>query len=241
MVDNGGNETVAATETADTPARGETSQSDGGALGRGLGLSAGAAILFLLLRLMAVSGWDWDTAFRIADVVDFGDSIPIVFGTLFAQPLYTGILIMWLLPLTVLRLVFPLQGRRFGTVSDILLLAVLLACGISLTRSHHEWWLLVGAALIAAAMVSARLSPHGGAIRRGAIAVLGSIGPTAIAGALVLATVVSTPWTPLEIIETETETINGYVIKVESGYLRVLVDDPREMIIIMGNEVVSRT
>lgn len=57
----------------------------GGTMGRDVGLSAGAAVLFLLLRVMAVSHWDWSTAFALADVVDFGDAVTIIFGTLFAE------------------------------------------------------------------------------------------------------------------------------------------------------------
>lgn len=207
----------------------------------GLGLSAGAAVLFLLLRMMAVARWDWNTAFQIADVVDFGDSLAIAFGTLFAQPLYSGILIMGLLPLVVLRLIFPVRKRTLGFIPDAMLLAVLLACTVTLIRSYGEWWLPAGSAVIAALLIGARLSPRRSVLRRAATTLLRSIGGIAVAGALALAGLVSSPWTPLEQIETDQGTIQGYVIKVESGYLRVLTDDPREMIILMGDDVISRT
>src|SRR5699024_3155709 len=69
-------------------------------------------VIFLLLRRMAVTHWNWTTVFQIGDIINFNDAISIVFGTRFAEPMYTGLIIMVLLPLTILRVVWPMSSDR---------------------------------------------------------------------------------------------------------------------------------
>src|SRR5699024_11544451 len=103
------------------------------------------------------------------------------------------------------------------------------------------WWLLAGAVIIGLLVVAGRLLWRRGygytiiswVLRR--TAVIAGI------GGLLLATVVTDPWMPLEYIETTSETIEGYTLKVDPDYLNVLNEDEREVEIIMGDDVVSRT
>src|SRR5699024_4952957 len=69
------------------------------------------ADIFLLLRLMAVSHWNWKAVYQIDDIINFNDAISIVFGKLFADPMYSGLIIMVLLPLTILRVVWPMSSH----------------------------------------------------------------------------------------------------------------------------------
>src|SRR5699024_9408400 len=94
------------------------------------------AVIFLLLRLMAVSHWNWQTVFQIGDLINFNDAISIVFGTPFAEPMYTGLVIMVLLPLTTLRVVWPMSSDRppVDLVVGILLLVAIFPCPIAMVR-----------------------------------------------------------------------------------------------------------
>lgn len=201
------------------------------------------AVIFLLLRLMAVSHWDWKTAFHIVDIINFNDAITIVFGTLFAEPLYTAVIIMVLLPLTVLGTVWSLTSDEsvMDTAGTGLFAVALTTCTIGLGLTYQYWWLIVGSAALGAGIVVVRLLWRRGLgyrfigwiLRRTAL--IGSI------GALMLATVVADPWAPLEHIETTSGGVDGYTLKVDSGYLNVLTEEDREIVIIMGNDVLSRT
>ncbi|QUL79653.1 hypothetical protein [Brevibacterium sp. SMBL_HHYL_HB1] len=62
----------------------------------------------------------------------------------------------------------------------------------------------------------------------------------AIIAALAMSTLIDTPWMLHEQIETDQETLDGYVIETPSGFLKVLVDDPREVRILNSSDVVSR-
>jgi hypothetical protein len=207
----------------------------------GAGLSAGAAVLFLLLRLMAVSHWNWHTAFNVADVVDFSDAVSIVYGTLFAEPVYTSILVMWLLPLVAVRLIWPPQRPQISVPSSVMLLVAVLSCAVALVITYREWWLVLGAVLVGAALVAARLVWRHGVVHDGVVRVMRSTRITAAVGALILSAVVTVPWTPLEHVHTKSGVIDGYVMKVESGYLRVLTKNHRHLEIIARDDVTGRT
>lgn len=201
------------------------------------------AVLFLLLRLMAVSHWNWKTVFQIGDIINFNDAISIVFGTLFAEPMYTGFIIMLLLPLTVVRMILPVGAGRsqLDLAGGILLLVAIFTCAIALVLTYGYWWLVAGSCIIGLLVIAGRLLWQRGygyafiswILRR--TAVLAGI------GGLLLATVVTDPWMPLEHIETTSGTIEGYTLRVDSGYLNVLTEEEREVEIVMGEDVVSRT
>ncbi|MFI5803333.1 hypothetical protein [Streptomyces sp. NPDC051561] len=78
-----------------------------GAQGRGWsGLTlTTAAFLFLLLRLFAVSGYQWHTAFAVLHTLDLEDSIGIVLGTVMADSTVAAVLLAVLLPAFLFRVV----------------------------------------------------------------------------------------------------------------------------------------
>ena len=219
----------------------DTGEPEGrGAVTLTAGLSAGAAALFLLLRLLAVSRWDWRTAFGVVDVVGFGDAVGIVFGTLFAEPVYTGILLVWLLPATALGVFWPVQRQRQRMLSDVLLLAAFTACTVSLALTYREWWLPAGAVAVAAVLCVARLLGRHGRVRRALVLALRGVRVASVFSMLMLAAIVTVPWTPLEQIRTDHGELDGYVLKVESGYLRVLTEPDRQLVTIPQGVVRSR-
>ena len=74
-------------------------QADGGSSKTGLVVdtTAGAATLFLLLRVLAVSEWNWNTAAIVAESFNFSDILPVAPGTMFARPMLTGAIIAMIL------------------------------------------------------------------------------------------------------------------------------------------------
>ncbi|MFF0742427.1 hypothetical protein ACFYVL_18705 [Streptomyces sp. NPDC004111] len=64
-----------------------------------------AAFLFLLLRLFAVSGYQWHTAFAVLHTLDLEDSIGIVLGTVMADSVVAAVLLAVLLPAFLFRVV----------------------------------------------------------------------------------------------------------------------------------------
>lgn len=211
------------------------------ALSVGAGATAGVAALFLVLRLLAVSDWDWSTTAAVADTVDFSDVIPIVLGTLLAEPGLTGILLAVMLPVTVGALIWPSRatgGNR--TLTGMILPAVLVAATVTWMNTYRQWWLPVVAVLIGVVFVVLRLAVHHGIAHDVSVTLTRRIGVVGVIGVLVMATVVSTPWMEHERFTTADGTMTGYVLNVESGYVRVLTED-RDVVILDSDEIRKRT
>ena len=207
---------------------------------RNVGASAGAAAAFLLLRIFAVSGWDWHTASEVADTVDFGAALSIALGTLFAEPETTSLLLMVLFPLIVVDFVWPPAGRDRWSVPVLLLIAVFGSVAISLVLTMRDWWFPIGAIVIATVLVCVRLLWRPGAALDAVLKPIRSVGMITIAGILLLATTVTTPWPPHERIETTNGIVDGYVLQTPSGFLKVLIADTREVVILRSSDVISR-
>ncbi|WP_433547770.1 hypothetical protein ACQPZG_23900 [Streptomyces sp. CA-294286] len=86
----------------------------------GLTLTTGA-FLFLLLRLFAVSDYQWHTAFAVLHTLDLEDSIGIVLGTVMADSVAAAVLLSVLLPAFLFRVLGGLvlaarlrRGQRSG-------------------------------------------------------------------------------------------------------------------------------
>ena len=224
--------------SADAPGPESSGESEG--VGRTFVLtSVGAAVLFLLLRVLAVSGWDWHTAFALTHTVDFDDAISIALGTLMANEVATGVLLIWLLPVSVIGALWPFGGGR-RTSSALLLAATMVAATVALVSTEHAWWVLTGAAVIAVLVILARLFWHHGPVHRATEIAVRRIGLTALLAALVLAALVRTPWVPLERIETGDDVVLGYVVDSEPGFHKVLTEDERELLIVSDAEVDHR-
>lgn len=201
--------------------------------------SVGAAALFLLLRVLAVSNWNWHTAFAVTHTVNFDDAIGIVLGTLMANEAATGALLILLLPASVIFALWPLGGER-PSASGILLAATVIASAAALVSTAHAWWVLVGAGVVAVALVLVRLFWHHGPVYRAVTFIARRIGAIALLAALLLAAVVRTPWVPLERIELADETVTGYVMASDPGFLKILTADERELLIVADTDVEHR-
>jgi len=217
-----------------------TQQTGKAGTAKAAGLTAGGAALFLLLRMFAVSNWDWHTAAEALGTIDFGNVIPVGFGTLVAAPAITAIIIVWLLPLAVLNALWPTRLGANYRLSQLMIAIALSVAFIALVKTFAWWWLVIAAVVVAGLVTGARLMWRRGAGRTIVRGILHHAGITAVVAILILAAVVRTPWTPKEEITTTDGVVTGYVLKVESGYLQVLTSGDRKMEIIVGSDVVAR-
>ncbi len=204
------------------------------------GLTAGVAGLFLLLRLLAVSAWDWETASEVLETINVDDSISILFGTLFAVPVVAGILVSVLLPLAAFDLI-RLRARSGSVLGQMLLVVVLVVTAIALLKTFGYLW-LPAATLIVFGLIAVhervRRTPGERDIL---LIVVKRVGAMALVALLVLAAAVRTPWTPEEKITTKSGVMTGYVLSAEPGFLKVLTADTRELVIVPSGDVGSRT
>lgn len=223
----------------DTTATGAAGGSANDASGRAWGVGVGSTVWvfsFLILRIFAVSGYSWETAFLVSTTIGLNDGLAILFGSLMAGHLLVAILLVFVLPLMVAALLWGPRDRRLvmlltSTVSLVML--------VTITASFRSWWLPVatGTVLTFSALIR-RVSPEN-LVRRvwGVVVVRASV--VAGAAVLVIAAFLQTPWVPYEQIETTSGTIGGYVMSVDSGYLNVLTDE-HEFVILISSDVISR-
>lgn len=192
--------------------------------------------VFLILRIFAVSGYDWDTAFVVSTTLSLDDGLALMFGSLMAGYLLTAVLVIAVVPLLIGALLWgPRQDRPMVMLLTTIALVVLLA----LTVSFDLWWLPLSVAAVFASIALIRLLPKQNFLRRASIRVLGRVGSVAAVAVLIVAAFVSTPWVPHEKIETIDGTVTGYVLSVDPGYLNVLTDE-REFVILLSADVRSR-
>ena len=104
----------------------------------GAGQLAAWGFSFLLLRVFAVSGYDWDTAFLVSTTLGLDDGFALVLGSLMAGETLTAVLLLVVLPLLVAAYLWGPREHR----PVVLLLAVLgLVTMTALTASTGSWWL----------------------------------------------------------------------------------------------------
>ncbi len=198
--------------------------------------AAAWAFVFLILRVFAVSGYDWRTAFAVSTTLGLDDGLGLVFGSLMAGHLLTSLLLMSVVPLLVAAYLWgPSEHRPVVMLLSTLALVVLAA----LTATFHTWWLPVGTAVLLGVFWLVRRLPGQSRLRRLSMAALPQVGWIAGVAVLLVAAFVQTPWVPMERIETIDGTFNGYVLSVDSGFLNVLTDDQQFVIVISG-DVLSR-
>ncbi|GEE02496.1 hypothetical protein nbrc107696_29420 [Gordonia spumicola] len=224
---------------ADTP-RDERDAQDRPDVSVRLGTTAAVVVLFLVLRLLAVAHWDWHVVAAIADTFDFSDAFPIAFGTVVGQPLLTGILIAVLLPLVLMRVLWPMDKHRGTiTVSSVLGSVTLITMAISMTVTFGNPWTVVGAAAVGAAVIGMRLWWRTGVVHDTLLRLSRRVGVLTATGLLILAAVNDVPWMGEERIHTDTGVVEGYVLDAQPGFLHVLTHD-REVVIIPDADVHSR-
>ena len=202
----------------------------------GAGQLAAWGFSFLLLRVFAVSGYDWDTAFLVSTTLGLDDGLVLLVGSLMASYQLTAVLLACLVPLLVAAAVWGVGRHRVVMTAFAALGLALLA---SLTVSHRLWWLPVTTTLVLAAFVLVRRLPPTNWARRTLTRALARVGLMVGAATLLVAVFVQTPWLPQERIQTTHGTITGYVLSVDSGYLNVLTED-HEFKILLSGDVTER-
>lgn len=230
MTDNPNNQTPDANTAPDEPAR---------AWSKGLSLT-GAALLFMVLRLLAVSHYDWRRASSIAGTIGLDDASRIVLGTLLADPTVTGIMLAILVPISLSHQ-YRLGKPSADNAGNLAMLIVVSLFAAVLLITYHLWLMLAIAAALSAALLALQIKGHRDAQgRRFALFIAHRTGLLMILAALVVAAIVHVPWMPLERIETRTGTVTGYVMQNPPGFLKVLTDKDREILIINIGDVRSR-
>lgn len=194
------------------------------------------AFAFLILRIFAVSSYDWDTAFLVSTTIGLDDGLSLLFGSFMAGHLVVSIVIVFVLPLLVATYLWDADGQRpMVVLPGAFGLAILAA----LTVSFGEWWLPLATAAVFALLALLHKRSTQRRARKIVSAVAGRIGGLAGLAGLLIAMLIPTPWVPKERIEMTDGVVLGYVLSVDSGYLNVLTDDGEFVILISGN-VISR-
>ncbi len=192
--------------------------------------------VFLILRVFAVSGYDWETAFAVSTTLGLEDGLALLFGSLMGGHLLTSILLACILPLLIAAYLWGPSGRR-PTVMLLTTLGLVILVG--LVVSFHSWWLPLAAATVLGLLALTRGLPPHNRLRDAATATMARVGWVVGLGVLLVAAFVQTPWVPQEQIRTTDGTIVGYVLSVDSGYLNVLTDE-RTFLILPSSNILSR-
>ena len=198
--------------------------------------AAAWAFAFLVVRLFAISGYNWDTAFLVSTTLGLEDGLRILFGSFMTARLVVAPLLVTLLPLLIAAFLWSPTARR-PTV--VLLAGLALTTLTSLTLSYRAWWLLPATAAVFGVLVLIHRRQAGAPLRRLLAATIERIGWVVAIGALGVALATQTPWVPRERIETTNGRITGYVMSVDPGYLNVLTDD-HNFVIVLTSDVISR-
>lgn len=194
------------------------------------------AFAFLVLRIFAVSGYSWDTAFWVSTTLGVGDGLLLVLGSLMAGHVLVAVLLMGVLPLLIAAY---LWGPRIHRPVVLLAGSLATVALVALTMSFSAWWLPVATAAIFGAFALVHRMARERRLRRVVMKVMVRAGAVTAGAVLVAAAVVQTPWVPLEHIETTDGEVAGYVLSVDSGYLNVLTED-QDFVVLMTSDVVAR-
>lgn len=198
--------------------------------------TAAWVFVFLLLRIMAVSGYDWNTAFAVSTTLSLSDGVALVVGTLMAGHLLVAILLIGVLPLLVATYLWSARRHHAVVLLSTILATVTL---IALTVSFRFLWLPLATAAVFGTFALIRILPQKSRLRRVFSMTMASVGWVAGVAVLLIAALVQTPWVPQEEINTTNGTIVGYVLSVDSGFMNVLNDD-HKFVILNSGDVISR-
>ena len=192
--------------------------------------------VFLILRIFAVSGYDWNTAFAVSTTLSPSDALALVFGSLMAGHVLVQILLVVVLPLLIATFLWSSLGHR----ATVLLATTLgLVTLIALTVSFKIWWLPVASAAVFGLFALAHRLSVKHWLRRMFSVAMASVGAVAAVAVLLVAAFIQTPWVPQEHIQTTHGTLIGYVLSVDAGYLNVLTEE-HEFVILNTSDVLSR-
>ncbi len=198
--------------------------------------AAAWGFIFLVLRIMAVSGYGWNTAFLVSTTLSVSDSLALLVGTLMAGYLLVAILLIGVLPLLVATYLWSARKHQAVVLLSIILSTVTL---VALTSSFDLWWLPLAAAVLFGMFALIRILPKESRVRRAFSRAMASVGWVAGVSVLLIAALVQTPWVPQETIETTDGTVVGYVLSVDPGFLNVLTED-HQFVILNSDDVLTR-
>ncbi|MCA2209903.1 hypothetical protein [Nocardia rosealba] len=206
------------------------------------GLSAtSVAALFLLLRVFAVTDYDWNAAFSLAGTLGLDDVVIMVLGTLMASPVLGGIALAILLPEALIHQI-RLGRPRWTNAGNLIWLLIVALFTAALLWTYRMWWVLVASALLAVVLYillrAGKRDPEGSRMAHWFVSSSALIVTLA---ALVLAATVQVPWVSLEEIATKNGVVRGYVVENPPGYLKVLLEREREIVIVDTADVTGRT
>ncbi|MDO5744561.1 MAG: hypothetical protein Q4P23_08825, partial [Micrococcaceae bacterium] len=217
---------------AEAPDFGENAQR----LASAVASPAAWAFIWLILRIFAVSGYDWNTAFAVSTTLSPSDGLALLFGSLMAGHIVVAILLIVVLPLLIATYAWSPRGHRPMVMLATTLGVVTL---VALTVSFREWWLPVASAAVFGVFALIHILSPKNPVRRVFMATMSRIGWVSGIAFVLVAAVVQTPWVPQERIETTDGTITAYVLSVDSGYLNILTEDHKFEILI-SSDVISR-
>lgn len=198
--------------------------------------AAAVGFVFLILRIFAVSGYDWNTAFAVSTTLSLSDGLALVFGSLMAGHMLVEILLVVVLPLLIATFLWSSGGHRATVLLATTLGSVTL---IALTVSFEIWWLPAATAGVFVLFALTRRLSVKHWLRRVFSVAMASVGGVAAVAVLLVAAFVQTPWVPQEQINTTHGMVSGFVLSVDSGYLNVLTDE-HEFVILNSSDVLSR-
>ncbi|WP_182358813.1 hypothetical protein [Tomitella gaofuii] len=194
------------------------------------------AFAFVLLRIFAVSGYDWATAFNVSTTLSLSDGVGLLFGSLMGGHILVEALLVILVPLLAADHLWSPRGHRPIVVLPLIVCAVLL---VALTVSYASWWLPIAVGGVLGAFALIRMLPRRFPLRRVLGLAMARVGLVGGAGVLIAAAFVQTPWVPLEHIGTTDGEVIGYVMSVDPGFVNVLTED-QEFVILPVDSVLSR-
>lgn len=192
--------------------------------------------VFLILRIFAVSAYDWQTAFAVSTTLGVSDGLALLFGSLMAGHALVSLLLIGVLPLLLATYLWAPHGRRSVVVLATTLALVTL---VALTVSFQNWWLPVATAALFGVLALVRVLPPERPLRRFLAGSMARVGWVSGVAVLVIAAFIQTPWVPQEQIETTEGVFAGYVLSVDSGWLNILTED-HEFVILNSGDVLSR-
>ncbi|SLM99239.1 hypothetical protein FM106_17085 [Brachybacterium faecium] len=206
----------------------------------GAGVTTFAVTLLIILRVFALAQWRWDTAGAIMATVNLGGIPSVVVSSIHAEPLISAFIVAAGAPVVLAFTLHDLRGRRRFLVGGTLFTLLLGAAGISLLVTYRWWWILpVAVAVYIASISLLRPGAPDGARRAGRLIVPGAIA-VCVALQLFVAAFSSTPWIEREAISVSSgETIEGYVLEVKSGFVKIL-DEERDVRIVLSGDIASR-
>lgn len=207
----------------------------------GVGAATVVITLMIILRVFALSGWEWEDARDIVTTINIGDVPSIIIDTVYSMPVVSAFIVAVGGPL-VAALTLR-RWRRKGRVDPVhlVLLVLIVAAAISLLYSFAFWWMLALLILITFALLMVLSSRAPGRVRRAGNAVVTHTIFACVGLELIVAAFAPTPWMQREMITLNSgTTIDCYVLEVESGFVKIL-DQDRHVQVLISGDIASRT